>query len=191
MSADWLEQLRQLPDADFRLGPGDAVPFDGGSVRAIETPGHTPGHVCLELADRQMFFSGDHVLPRITPNVSLELRGDPDPLSSYIGSLAHIEGNNHYEVLPAHEYRFRGLALRARELHEASAKRSLQVLEAASEQRDPTVYSVAREITWSRGFDSLHGLQFRLALSETAAHLQHLTGQGLVEGVDGLSVLES
>lgn len=182
-----LEHLRQLADADYRLAAGDSLPFGFEHVRAVETPGHTPGHICLELADRQMFISGDHLLPRITPNVSLEIRGDHDPVGKYLASLETVERNDHYEVLPAHEYRFRGLARRARQLRQATAERSVQVLEAAAIQRWPTVYSVAHSVSWSRGFQSLHGLQFRLALSETAAHLQYLTVRGLVRGIDGLS----
>ncbi|WP_430296681.1 MBL fold metallo-hydrolase [Sinomonas sp. B1-1] len=191
MSVGALEHLRDLADADFRLSSGQPVPFGSphGEVRVVETPGHTPGHLCLELPGREIFFSGDHLLPRITPNVSLELRGDPNPVSSYLDSLALVERSNHYEVLPAHEYRFRGLGVRARELRTATEERSLQVLEAASVQRDPSVHSVARDISWSRGFGSLGGLQFRLALSETAAHLQHLAVQGLVGGVRGLPTL--
>lgn len=189
MSVEGLEHLRGLADADFRMATGDPVPFAQGRVRALETPGHTPGHICLEMTGGGMFFSGDHLLPRITPNVSLELRGDPDPLGSYLGSLAFVERHAPFEVLPAHEYRFRDLGGRARALRAASEERSVQVLEAASAQRNPSVYSVAREISWSRGFESLHGLQFRLALSETAAHLQHLLRQGLVDGIPGLPEL--
>ncbi|MDQ4490112.1 MBL fold metallo-hydrolase [Sinomonas sp. ASV486] len=189
MTVKGLEHLRGLADADFRLASGDAVPFGAAlsghdPIRVIETPGHTPGHLCLELANRAVFLSGDHLLPRITPNVSLEIRGDPDPVGSYVRSLQRVELADHYEVLPAHEYRFRGPGLRARQLRVATEERSRQVREAASVQPDPTVYSVARDISWSRGFDSLHRLQFRLALSETAAHLQHLALLGLVTGID-------
>jgi glyoxylase-like metal-dependent hydrolase (beta-lactamase superfamily II) len=181
--------LRSLPDADFRLSSGDAAPFRTGAIRTVETPGHTPGHICLELVDREMLISGDHVLPRISPNVSLEMRGDPDPLGSYIRSLELIDRNDHHEVLPAHEYRFRAPASRARELLAGIEQRSAQVLEAARAQSEPTVFGVARQISWSRGFESLRNLQFRLALSETAAHLQHLRAQGIIDGVDGLPSL--
>ncbi|WP_415853254.1 MBL fold metallo-hydrolase [Sinomonas sp. G460-2] len=189
MTVDALEHLRRLPDADYRVGAGDDVPFGGSTVRTIETPGHTPGHICLELLERLMLISGDHLLPRISPNVSLEMRGDPDPLGSYIRSLQFIELNDHYEVLPAHEYRFRAPATRARQLLAGIDERSAQIVEAVSGEAEPTVFNVARKIYWSRGFESLQGLQFRLALSETAAHLQHLRAKGLVQGVEGLPAL--
>ena len=43
---------------------------------------------------------------------------------------------------------------------------------------NPTVWTVARALTWSRGWESLSGLQLRLALSETAAHLAYLRSLG-------------
>ncbi|WP_461175332.1 MBL fold metallo-hydrolase (plasmid) [Arthrobacter sp. Z1-9] len=92
---------------------------DGGG-----NPGHTPGHICLRDERRKVFLSGDHVLPRITANVSLEMRGDPDPLRSCPESLDRIEEDEDFEVLPAHEYRFRGLTARARELRSLALVRS-------------------------------------------------------------------
>src|SRR2546430_2650618 len=59
-------------------------------------------------------FPGDHVPPRITPNISVQ-RGDPaSPLQSYLASLALTRDLDADvdEVLPAHEWRFRGLAER-------------------------------------------------------------------------------
>lgn len=186
MNVAGLMHLRQLPDPDLRLADGEAVPFGTRSFMVVETPGHTPGHICLRDGEREIFLSGDHVLPRITPNVSLEIRGDRDPLRKCLESLGRIEGDDHFEVLPAHEYRFRGLAQRARTLREHALERSREVLRAIDTHREPTVWSVATRLSWSRGFDSLGGLQLRLALSETAAHLQYLGTSGVRHEVPGL-----
>lgn len=181
-----LMHLRQLADPDVRLSDGEAVPFGRRSLRVIETPGHTPGHICLRDAEREIFFSGDHVLPRITPNVSLEIRGDTDPLRRCLESLERIQADDHFEVLPAHEYRFRGLAQRARALHQHALERTSEVMLALKFLNEPTVWGVASSLSWSRGFDSLSGLQLRLALSETAAHLQYLWTLGSRHAVPGL-----
>jgi glyoxylase-like metal-dependent hydrolase (beta-lactamase superfamily II) len=54
-------------------------------------------------------FSGDHVLPRITPSISVQ-RADPfGPLQDYLNSLAKVRDLDVEEVLPAHEWRFQGL----------------------------------------------------------------------------------
>lgn len=183
-----LMQLRRLADPDLRLGNGEAVPFGRRGLKVVETPGHTPGHICLRDAEREIILTGDHILPRISPNVSLEIRGDMDPLRKYLDSLRRIEGDDQFEVLPAHEYRFRGLAQRARTLREHALERLSEVLRTIDALPDPTVWSVATLLSWSRGFDSLGGLQLRLALSETAAHLQYLATSGVRHGVPGLPV---
>jgi len=186
LDVDGLMHLKRLADADLRVGDGDTVPISGGSLTVVETPGHTPGHICLRDDSRKVFLSGDHVLPRITPNVSLEMRGDPDPLRSCLESLDRIEEDEDFEVLPAHEYRFRGLTARTRELKSLALARSDEVRGLIEEQQHPTVWSIAARLHWSRGFPSLGGLQLRLALSETAAHLQYLRTSGIDHDVEGL-----
>ncbi|MDE8586066.1 MBL fold metallo-hydrolase [Arthrobacter sp. NQ4] len=185
MTPEGLLHMRQLADPDRRLGDGDSLSVAGRTWRIMETPGHTPGHICLWDDNGELVLSGDHILPRISPNVSLEIRGDTDPLRQNIASLRRIAGNDHYEVCPAHEYRFRGVGHRARVLEEHIAERSREVLHVLGKGA-PTVHEVARRLTWSRGWESLGQLQFRLALSETAAHIRYLVTSGAHAGVPGL-----
>ncbi|HJX79417.1 MBL fold metallo-hydrolase [Glutamicibacter sp.] len=185
MSIEGLMLMKNLADPDLRLQDDQILDVAGRKLRIAATPGHTPGHICLWNDSESLVLAGDHVLPRISPNVSLEIRGDTDPLRKNIQSLRRIAQNNHYEVAPAHEYRFRGVADRADDLREHIQSRSdevLRVLEAGA----PSVHEVARKLTWSRGWDSLGRLQFRLALSETAAHIQYLVTSGIHQGVPGL-----
>jgi glyoxylase-like metal-dependent hydrolase (beta-lactamase superfamily II) len=186
LDVDGLMHLKRLADADLRVGDGEKVPIFGGHLTVVETPGHTPGHICLRDEGRKVFLSGDHVLPRISPNVSLEMRGDPDPLRSCLQSLERIEGDDHFEVLPAHEYRFRGLTDRAQQLKSLALDRSQEIIDQLTVQKHPTVWTIASSLSWSRGFPSLSGLQLRLALSETAAHLQYLRTSGVHHDVEGL-----
>jgi glyoxylase-like metal-dependent hydrolase (beta-lactamase superfamily II) len=190
MNVDKLMHLKQLADPDLRLGEGDRIPIHGEPLTVVETPGHTPGHICLRDAGREVFLSGDHVLPRISPNVSLEIRGDADPLRSCLESLDRLAADTHFEVLPAHEYRFRGLRDRVLALKSLNLERSEEVVRELEAQRNPTVWSVASRLTWSRGFESLTNLQLRLALSETAAHVQYLRTSGMNHSVEGLPTAE-
>ncbi|MEO5873706.1 MAG: MBL fold metallo-hydrolase, partial [Streptosporangiaceae bacterium] len=57
--------------ADRPVRDGDLIDLPGRSLRVIWTPGHSPGHICLHLEDRDVLFTGDHVLPEITPHVGL------------------------------------------------------------------------------------------------------------------------
>lgn len=131
--------MRRLADPDLRLGDGDRVPIPGLELAVIETPGHTPGHICLRDESRGIFISGDRVLPRISPNVSLEIRGEADPLRRCLESLDRIEADTHFEVLPAHEYRFRGLRDRVRQLKSLALERSEEVVRELSAKRSDSV----------------------------------------------------
>ena len=189
MSEPMLVGLAGLATPDTRIRDGETFQIAGHALTAVATPGHTPGHICFWDHTESMVYSGDHVLPRITPNVSLSIQGETNPLERYLASLRRIARNDHYEVCPAHEYRFRGIAGRARELEAKSLARVGEVVDALDAGAN-SVYDIARQLTWSRGWSSLTGTALRLALGETAAHVQYLVGKGLHEGVPGLPILE-
>jgi glyoxylase-like metal-dependent hydrolase (beta-lactamase superfamily II) len=45
-----------------------SLPVRGLGLRAIWTPGHSPGHLCFHDEDHGLLLTGDHVLPRISPH---------------------------------------------------------------------------------------------------------------------------
>src|SRR3989304_976853 len=55
------------------------------------TPGHSPGHICLYEPNRKILLTGDHVLPTITPNVSIHAQTHGSPLGDYMRSLELLE----------------------------------------------------------------------------------------------------
>ena len=59
--------LRQK--ADFFLGDGQALKFGNLEIRALHTPGHTPGGVCFLIG--KMLFSGDTIFPNGPGNTAL------------------------------------------------------------------------------------------------------------------------
>lgn len=152
----------------------DAAPWH---LRTIPTPGHTPGHICLLDEEHNLLLTGDHILPRITPNVGIQLYSSQDPLSDYIASLDRLDGID-VEVLPAHEWRFRRLNLRLQELRAHHRHRCEEVIDAVSSQPGATCWQIAQRLTWSRGWSSLTGISLRAALGETAAHLRYLVNLG-------------
>ena len=104
-----------LPDRN--LSDGLRVDVPGWDVRAIWTPGHSPGHTCFNVG-QDVLLSGDHVLPEITPHIGL-YRIDMeqnDPLGDYMHSLLRVSREVVNEVLPAHQHRFDSLPGRVGEL---------------------------------------------------------------------------
>lgn len=177
-------QMTMVAEPQIRLVDGELLPVAGITVRVLSTPGHTPGHICLVDETNQLILTGDHVLPRITPHVSLEAQGQLNPLGDYFNSLEIMGAGADMEVLPAHEYRFLGLMDRVAELTEHTLERSREVIAVLDSGAAANVWEVSKELTWSRGFESLRGFTLRLALAETASHLVYLQKQGREVGIE-------
>ena len=168
----------QMARADRTMTHGDLVDVPGLAVRAIWTPGHSPGHLCYHLEDRGLLLTGDHVLPRITPNISV-YNLDSSPLDDYLDSLDSLRGISPAEVLPAHEYRFTDLDARLDALAGHHQERLDEVSRALSTAPDGRpAWQVALLVSWSRPWDQLGPFQHQAALGEVSAHLRHLERHG-------------
>ncbi|MFD4556574.1 MBL fold metallo-hydrolase [Streptomyces sp. NPDC058469] len=170
---------RLIQDGDRPLGPGS-------SLSAIWTPGHTPGHVCFFDAERNVMLTGDHVLPRITPNIS-PLPGDEDDvLGDYLSSLLLLAEYDDAEVLPAHEYRFAGLNRRVHDLRRHHGDRLAEVIDVVRAEPGADTAAVTAGLRWSRPWPQMQGTARRFAIGEAYAHLVHLARTGFIvnKGVD-------
>ena len=178
--AEHMERFARMAVPDRLLVDGDLADFPGWRLRAVHTPGHTPGHLCFADEDGRLLFSGDHVLPRISPNISTTHYGTPDPLQDYLASLAAVRDLDPVEVLPAHEWRFRGLADRVDELTDHHEDRLTELLAAIRAHPRSTPWDLAAHLTWSRPWESYERRMRIFAVTETDAHLRLLAGRGLV-----------
>ncbi|WP_432837489.1 MBL fold metallo-hydrolase [Dactylosporangium sp. CA-092794] len=179
--------ILDMAEPDRMIEDGDLLPIARHEVRAIWTPGHTPGHLCLHEAGAGILLTGDHMLPRISPNIGVQTAADGDPLGAYLASLEQTAKFAADEALPAHEYRFRGIDARAADLIRHHDERGQELLGVIDAQGSPTTWAVASALTWSRGWDTLQGVMRRMALAETLAHLHRLVAAGVVRRVEGPS----
>lgn len=183
--AEAYEPFTRIAAADRLLEDGDLADLPGWSLRAVHTPGHTPGHLCFAEERTGLFFSGDHVLPRISPNVSTTPHGSTDPLRDFLASLSTVSEEAAEEVLPAHEWRFRGLAERTAELGRHHERRLAELLAAVRDYPSSTPWQLAAYLTWSRPWDQYERRMRIFAVTETDAHLRLLASRGLVMGSGG------
>jgi glyoxylase-like metal-dependent hydrolase (beta-lactamase superfamily II) len=174
------ESREQRPGPDVMIEDGSRPLGDDGPLRAIWTPGHTPGHLCFTEERYNLLLTGDHVLPRISPNISPSPVSREDTLGIFLRSLADLVKVDADEVLPAHEYRFSGLAARVRQLHEHHRARLHEILAVIADSDGCTTAGVAERLTWSRPWDQAHGIVRRSAIGETYAHLVYLERRGLI-----------
>ncbi|MCU1644394.1 MAG: fold metallo-hydrolase [Nocardia sp.] len=165
--------VAELIEPDVLLEDGDSVPLPGRQLFALWTPGHTPGHVCLREPDARVLITGDHMLPRITPSVGLAPGAIGSPLPRFLNSLSRVAQYDDHEALPAHEYRFRGIAARSVQLQEHHFQRCREIAAAVDELGTPTIWQIAERITWSRPWAEVGRMQVA-ALVETMAHTTHL-----------------
>jgi len=165
-----------LVEPDVLLEDGDDVPLPGRTLRALWTPGHTPGHLCLVEPDAGVLLTGDHVLPRISPNIGVQPTVD-DPLAAFLQSLERVADLDDLDALPAHEYRFRGIKARAAALREHHAERCREIVGVVRALGAPSMWTLAAHLTWSRPWEEIGRMRIA-AVSETAAHVEYLVARG-------------
>lgn len=183
--AEAWEQFTRLAPPDRVLRDGDPVDAPGWSLRTLHTPGHTPGHVCFVEPRLDTVFSGDHVLPRITPNISVDTFSPADPLGDYLASLQRVAALPVTHVAPAHEWRFDGLAARTAQIAEHHDRRLAEVVAAVHSRPGSTPWDIAGLLTWSRPWDQYDGRMRVFAVTETASHVVHLEATGVLVSSGG------
>lgn len=176
LSVDWDMPSRYLRDTEtVRVGDRE--------LQVIATPGHTKGHMCFLEQQTGLLFSGDHVLPHITPSIGFEPKPTDRSLHDFLSSLARVRNLEVRRVLPAHGPVFDGLAERVDELSQHHDQRLVESLEALHGGAE-TPYEVAEAMRWTRRrvpFADLSLFNRMLATLETWAHLELLDSQGRVD----------
>ena len=181
-TAEEWEKFTSIELPDRTLTDGELADIPNWKIRAVHTPGHTPGHLCFVDERSRRLFAGDHILPRITPNISVQ-RADPvGPLEDYLSSLAKVRDLDIDEILPAHEWRFKGLSERVDAISAHHEQRLAELLAVIRRQPGSTPWELAGHLTWSRPWDQYSGQMRIFAVTETAAHVHQLERRGLVTG---------
>ncbi|MQY03351.1 MBL fold metallo-hydrolase [Actinomadura macrotermitis] len=174
------EHVDPPAEPDRELADGDLVDLPGRRLRAIWTPGHSPGHICLHLEDGDRIFTGDHVLPRITPHIGLYPydRTDTDPLGDFLRSLGRVGAMAVGEVLPAHQHRFTGLGERVREIARHHEERLAEV-RALLSAAPVSLWDLTAALTWRHPWADMPLQARQMAAGEAAAHLRVLETRGV------------
>ncbi len=175
-----IRSLVSMAEPDVLLEDDVKVDLAGWDLRTIWTPGHSPGHLCLYSDRHRLLLSGDHVLPRITPNISFHSQQIHNPLGDYLESLARLRALDPDEVLPAHEYRFADLADRLSGIEAHHAERLTAIEAVLAERPGVSAWEITLSLEWSRPWDDIQPYMQRAANGETLAHLVLLETRGRV-----------
>jgi len=175
---------RRRPRANFReamtqaeptrvVGDGDRLDLPGFELEVIATPGHTPGHICLTDASRDIVLTGDLVLPTRFPGLGLGFSDHDRPaIADYLESLAKLPASR--EALPGHGFRFHGLETRIRQSAEHQLGRSREVSRILAEDPHASVWRIASRLHWAMGWENLVPSMRFSALRQTAMHLNYV-----------------
>ena len=165
------EEMRahmRIPRPSKRLEDAQVVTFAGREWVALHTPGHTLDHLCLFDPAEGVVFSGDHVLPTITPHIS-GVDGAGDPLALFFDSLDRMTKLDGVTIaLPAHGHPFHDLTGRVEAIKEHHDERLARLGAASAEiGRSASVSELMQHLFSERAWGWM-------AESETYAHLEHL-----------------
>lgn len=166
-----------MPTIDVKLEGGEEL-IPGSGLWTIWTPGHTPGHICVHDRQRRLLFSGDHLLPKTTPNVSLFPGVEGNPLQQFIDGHRALTSLDVRFVHPAHEHSFAGLAGRVDEIISHHERRAGEIL-GLLRDGPRTAWDITAAVAWNAGpWERLNRQARVAALWETSAHLHYLVERG-------------
>jgi glyoxylase-like metal-dependent hydrolase (beta-lactamase superfamily II) len=175
---------------DVILHGGETITTGVFTFQVLWTPGHSEGHICLYEPEKKVLISGDHILPRITPNISWHPQSGENPLGQYLNSLKDLKKLDVEMVLPGHEFPFTEFQQRIDELVQHHEERNHEIL-AALKGEPKTAYEIVQEITWgvAESWQDMPLFHQRLALFETLAHLELMTTDGRLRKVNRDSII--
>lgn len=159
---------------------GDLLSYGSYDLQCVRTPGHTRGHTCLFEPQKQLFFSGDHILGDITPNISTWLEAS-NPLGEYFASLDRVYNLDIGLVLPGHRSLFSDCRKRIDQLKEHHRQRLAEVFQIIESIGQGSAFEIAAGMTWdlvADSWDEFPLMQKWFATGEALAHVHFLEDQG-------------
>jgi glyoxylase-like metal-dependent hydrolase (beta-lactamase superfamily II) len=173
------DYMPPIEPPDHTVEDGDTI--DLGEARSLEvlhTPGHEPAHISLRDSRTGILFSGDHILPRISPVIMYDLDFE-DVLGDYLNSLQRLITLEVGVTYPAHGTLIDQGDKRARQILLHHDRRLLDMADLVREA-DTTAW----EVMLKSFRPNLDPLQSRLAFLETISHLEHLRLSGRIRDME-------
>lgn len=172
---------------DFiNLKEGDLLSYGGYNFIVIDMPGHTRGMINLYEPNHKIYFSADHILDRITPNISF-WGFEEDDLANYLNSLGKVRNLEIDLILPAHRNTMTDHPRRVDELIEHHMNRLEEILKIFENTEDEfTVKEIASKMDWEineEGWEKFPPPQKWFAGNEAMSHLMYLHNKGHIDAI--------
>ena len=145
------------------------------NLSVVFTPGHDYSEISLYDEKTKIVFSGDHILPRITPFIPVQ-NENSNLLKEFLDSLDKVDHLDHEIIAPGHGNIISNPHKRIEQMKLHHQRRSERIL-GFLKNEDLTGWEISNKL-FPRDLDSLN---LRLAFQETLAHLHLLKSQRRVE----------
>jgi glyoxylase-like metal-dependent hydrolase (beta-lactamase superfamily II) len=182
----WPTQLRYVPFEPELLLHGERRDIDGLEVLAM--PGHTAGNLVAYHSGEGWLFSGDQLLPEITPTPAIQFHHDSEgpikrflSLPRFLDSLAKLQALEFTRCFPGHGEPFDDVSEVIRLNLEQAEQRSERVREALLAIGEGTVYALA-ETLYPRALRR----RFWQIIATVQGHLDVLNERGHAAFADGV-----
>ena len=164
----------RLEKPDILLSEG-RVKLIKRNLSVVFTPGHDYSEISLYDEKTKIVFSGDHILPRITPFIPVQ-NENSNLLKEFLDSLDKVDHLDHEIIAPGHGNIISNPHKRIEQMKLHHQRRSERIL-GFLKNEDLTGWEISNKL-FPRDLDSLN---LRLAFQETLAHLHLLKSQRRVE----------
>lgn len=164
------------------LKEGNLIECGDYCFKCIETPGHSPGHMCLYEPAKKILISGDHILNDITPNITW-WPGMENPLDQYFKSLNKVDTLEARLVLPGHRTIDKDHHNRIKEIQKHHQRRLNEVV-LVLRDGEKTAFQIASKLSWDIKYNSWENFppgQKSFAVGEALAHIKYLEFNGRIE----------
>jgi len=157
----------------------DTIRLGNRFLKPIHTPGHSDGHLMFYDEAERLLLCGDHVLVKITPNISKWPGGQQNPLGVYLQTLLDLRSLAVEIALPGHGPLIQDFHGRLTQISQHHQQRLADTLTALD--RPSSVFDISQKLF---DHETLNVHEMRFATTETLAHLDYFVNNGRVHQND-------
>ena len=174
-----------------KISPGWEIAIGDYKFTAIDEEGHTPGMLGLYEKDQKILFCGDHILGKITPNITYWGDEFGDSLGIYLKNIKKIKDLGVKHLYSSHRFLVEDTNTRIDELISHHDHRLKDVLDIIKNLEKANTTEITQEMQWdirAKDWSNFPDSQKWFAVAEAAAHLKHLVELGKIkeEVIDGV-----
>jgi glyoxylase-like metal-dependent hydrolase (beta-lactamase superfamily II) len=173
-------------EPDRVLSGGESVEIGNLLFEILWTPGHTPGHICLIDSTNELLLSGDHILPNVHANVSLQPYSTVNPLPGYIDSLRALAERPIQMTMPGHGDLIDQVPSRAKEIvqHQLNRRSHIQSVLTPSPQSAYDMAAIIWKDSKPNNWDQFSHMIRRNAVGTLIAHLELMVDDGIAGRIE-------